>query len=118
MKKKLSFLHTARSLELEGPSDWSDRIDDYLYGSFIDSDDVNPSEQTIVLKDAGTESVIFDLDEDSLSTLEQIMKRRQINKREALFSLIFQGLLSAKLDMNRDDYDDTYGSEIENKKRA
>jgi predicted DNA-binding antitoxin AbrB/MazE fold protein len=26
-----SFLSTARSLNLEGPSDWSERIDDYLY---------------------------------------------------------------------------------------
>jgi hypothetical protein len=27
-----SFLQTARSLELSGPSDWSERIEDYLYG--------------------------------------------------------------------------------------
>ncbi|WP_366524916.1 antitoxin family protein [Acaryochloris sp. IP29b_bin.137] len=27
-----SFLKTARSLQLEGPSDWSERIDEYLYG--------------------------------------------------------------------------------------
>ncbi len=26
-----SFLRTARSLNLEGPSDWSARIEDYLY---------------------------------------------------------------------------------------
>jgi hypothetical protein len=25
-----SFLHTARSLRLEGPPDWSERIEDYL----------------------------------------------------------------------------------------
>jgi len=29
--QKKSFLKTARSLELEGPSDWSSRLDDYLY---------------------------------------------------------------------------------------
>jgi hypothetical protein len=28
-----SFLSVARSLELEGPSDWSARLDEYLYGS-------------------------------------------------------------------------------------
>ena len=27
-----SFLHFARSLNLDGPEDWSERIDDYLYG--------------------------------------------------------------------------------------
>ncbi len=27
-----SFLHYARSLKLDGPEDWSERIDDYLYG--------------------------------------------------------------------------------------
>jgi len=27
-----SFLDTALSLKLEGPSDWSERLDDYLYG--------------------------------------------------------------------------------------
>ena len=31
--KARSFLRTAQSLHLEGPSDWSERIDDYLYGS-------------------------------------------------------------------------------------
>ena len=30
--KPLSFLQTAQSLQLDGPSDWSDRIDEYLYG--------------------------------------------------------------------------------------
>ena len=29
-KKKASFLHTARSLNLEGPSDWSARLDDHF----------------------------------------------------------------------------------------
>ncbi len=27
-----SFLRTAQSLNLEGPSDWSARLEDYLYG--------------------------------------------------------------------------------------
>ena len=30
--KRTSFFQTARSLQLEGPSDWSERIEDYLYG--------------------------------------------------------------------------------------
>lgn len=30
--KKYSFLETAESLELEGPPDWSARLEDYLYG--------------------------------------------------------------------------------------
>ena len=30
--KKKSFLETARSLKLEGPPDWSARLEDYLYG--------------------------------------------------------------------------------------
>jgi hypothetical protein len=28
-----SFLRVARSLNLAGPTDWSSRLDDYLYGS-------------------------------------------------------------------------------------
>lgn len=28
-----SFLSVARSLDLEGPPDWSGRLDEYLYGS-------------------------------------------------------------------------------------
>ena len=28
-----SFLKVARSLNLDGPPDWSSRLDDYLYGS-------------------------------------------------------------------------------------
>ena len=28
-----SFLRVARSLNIDGPSDWSTRLDDYLYGS-------------------------------------------------------------------------------------
>ncbi|MBS1810661.1 MAG: antitoxin family protein [Acidobacteria bacterium] len=27
-----SFLRTARALQLQGPPDWSERLDDYLYG--------------------------------------------------------------------------------------
>jgi hypothetical protein len=27
-----SFLHTAQALKLEGPPDWSESLDDYLYG--------------------------------------------------------------------------------------
>jgi hypothetical protein len=30
-KKARSFLKTARSLRLQGPTDWSARIEDYLY---------------------------------------------------------------------------------------
>ena len=30
--KPVSFLQTARSLKLEGPADWSERFEDYLYG--------------------------------------------------------------------------------------
>ena len=30
--KSKSFLQTARSLKLQGPADWSARLDDYLYG--------------------------------------------------------------------------------------
>ncbi|HKS42532.1 MAG TPA: antitoxin family protein [Blastocatellia bacterium] len=30
--KPNSFLRTARSLNIEGPSDWSERIEEYLYG--------------------------------------------------------------------------------------
>lgn len=31
-EKSKSFLRTARSLKLRGPKDWSERVDDYLYG--------------------------------------------------------------------------------------
>ncbi|MBF0211703.1 MAG: antitoxin family protein [Desulfamplus sp.] len=31
-----SFLQTARSLNLDGPSDWSKNLDNYLYGEKID----------------------------------------------------------------------------------
>ncbi len=31
-REPTSFLQVARSLHLQGPADWSSRIDDYLYG--------------------------------------------------------------------------------------
>ena len=34
-----SFLRVARSLDLEGPPDWSSRLDEYLYGAKGDSPD-------------------------------------------------------------------------------
>jgi hypothetical protein len=34
-----SFLKIARSLNLEGPADWSARLDDYLYGERVRDDD-------------------------------------------------------------------------------
>ncbi len=37
VKKPLSFLNTARSLELDGPSDWSARLEEYLYGEVTDA---------------------------------------------------------------------------------
>ena len=37
--KKASFLSTAKSLKLEGPADWSENLDDYLYhGKRIDTE--------------------------------------------------------------------------------
>jgi len=35
----VSFLEVARSLKLEGPADWSSRLDDYLYGHQSDADE-------------------------------------------------------------------------------
>jgi predicted DNA-binding antitoxin AbrB/MazE fold protein len=35
--KRRSFLKTAKSLNLVGPPDWSERIEDYLYGQPSDS---------------------------------------------------------------------------------
>lgn len=32
-----SFLQTARLLKIEGPVDWSERLEDYLYGSTIET---------------------------------------------------------------------------------
>lgn len=34
-----SFLQTARALELEGPPDWSSRLEDYLYSPEVSSED-------------------------------------------------------------------------------
>jgi len=34
-----SFLKTSRSLNLEGPADWSERLEDYLYGNRIRGDE-------------------------------------------------------------------------------
>jgi len=34
-----SFLRVARSLNLDGPRDWSSRLDDYLYGETDTSDE-------------------------------------------------------------------------------
>ena len=34
--QSLSFLDTALSLKLEGPPDWSERLEDYLYGHYTD----------------------------------------------------------------------------------
>jgi len=34
--KTASFLQTARSLHLDGPRDWSARLEDYLYGNASD----------------------------------------------------------------------------------
>ncbi len=31
-KKKRSFLQTAKSLKIDGPSDWSEKFEEYLYG--------------------------------------------------------------------------------------
>lgn len=31
-EKNESFLNTARSLQLDGPPDWSEKLDEYLYG--------------------------------------------------------------------------------------
>ena len=36
-KKKRSFLDTARSLNLNGPKDWSERLDYYLYHRQVES---------------------------------------------------------------------------------
>lgn len=34
-RPRKSFLDTAESLRLEGPADWSTRLDDYLYGDRV-----------------------------------------------------------------------------------
>ena len=35
----ISFIDTARSMHLDGPSDWSARVDHYLYGPMVGDDD-------------------------------------------------------------------------------
>lgn len=37
--KGKSFLQTAQSLKLNGPNDWSDRFDEYLYGKETDNNE-------------------------------------------------------------------------------
>ena len=37
--KSMSFLGTARQLNLDGPTDWSESIEDYLYGKRVDDID-------------------------------------------------------------------------------
>ncbi len=37
--KKESFLQTARALKLDGPVDWSENIDQYLYGKEMKKDE-------------------------------------------------------------------------------
>jgi hypothetical protein len=36
--KSGSFLKAIRSLRVEGPSDWSERLEDYLYGGLVDDE--------------------------------------------------------------------------------
>ncbi len=31
-EKRVSFLDTARAIDLDGPPDWSEKLDEYLYG--------------------------------------------------------------------------------------
>ena len=38
-QKQASFLQTARSLQLEGPPDWSTNLDEYLYGGIEQRDE-------------------------------------------------------------------------------
>ncbi len=35
-RKPYLFFEVARSLHLEGPADWSERLEDYLYGHYTD----------------------------------------------------------------------------------
>jgi predicted DNA-binding antitoxin AbrB/MazE fold protein len=37
--KRQSFLRTARSLNLEGPADWSSNVENYLYGNKVPDED-------------------------------------------------------------------------------
>jgi predicted DNA-binding antitoxin AbrB/MazE fold protein len=36
--KLRSFLDTARSLNLDGPADWSEKVEEYLYGGMVDDE--------------------------------------------------------------------------------
>ena len=38
-RPRKSFLETARSLRVDGPPDWSTRLDDYLYGDRVANDE-------------------------------------------------------------------------------
>ena len=38
-KQPKTFLQTAKSLELQGEADWSEKIDQYLYGKTVSSND-------------------------------------------------------------------------------
>jgi hypothetical protein len=38
-KKPKTFLQTAKSLKLQGEPDWSEKIDQYLYGETVSVDD-------------------------------------------------------------------------------
>jgi predicted DNA-binding antitoxin AbrB/MazE fold protein len=44
--KAYSFLDTAASLNLEGPPDWSERIDEYLYGHSLHDDETKPPDSS------------------------------------------------------------------------
>jgi len=37
--KPTSFFETARSMQIEGPPDWSERLDHYLYGGMVDDEE-------------------------------------------------------------------------------
>lgn len=39
ISKSMSFLDTANSLKLEGPADFSEKLDDYLYGGLINDNE-------------------------------------------------------------------------------
>jgi len=36
ISKPVSFLKTARSIDLKGPPDWSEKLEEYLYGGLTD----------------------------------------------------------------------------------
>ena len=45
-RRTRSFLAVARSLNLEGPRDWSRRLEDYLYGEEPDASRIGTSSRT------------------------------------------------------------------------